>query len=228
MHSHLTKQTRIQLGILLRAGVSLRGAAKLLGVHHSSLSGELRRNKATGKQSRRTGYHARDTHSQAKARKLKANQRFRKILPGSRLEAILVAKIAHCKWAPEQCSRWLRMFRRSLHVCAQTIYDWIYRTRRDLLPYLHCQKGKYRRTRQARVRKEQRAQLAAPRHISRRPQYIAQRKTYGHWEGDTVHGNGKSGYIATFVECKSGYIVAVLLPTPLFSSQASPRRQPPP
>lgn len=101
MHSHLTKQTRIQLGILLRAGVSLRGAAKLFGVHHSSLSRELRRNKATGKQSQRTGYHARDAHLQAKARRHKDNQRFRKILPGSRLEALIVAKIAQCKWAPE-------------------------------------------------------------------------------------------------------------------------------
>jgi len=37
------------------------------------------------------------------------------------------------------------------------------------------------------------------------------RKSYGHWEGDTVHGRGKSGYIATFVERKSGYLLAYKL-----------------
>lgn len=47
---------------------------------------------------------------------------------------------------------------------------------------------------------------------------FAARKTYVHWEGDTVHGSGKSGYIATFVERKSGYLLAVVLPTQRYSS----------
>lgn len=44
MYYHLTKYQRIELGILLRASVSLRQAARLLGVHHATLSRELRRN----------------------------------------------------------------------------------------------------------------------------------------------------------------------------------------
>jgi IS30 family transposase len=112
----------------------------------------------------------------------------------------------------------LKTGRRSLYVCAQTIYDWIYTSRKDLLNYLHCAKGKYRRTRQARLRKDKRAQLATPRNIANRPKHIQLRKTYGHWEGDTVHGSGKTGYIATFVERKSGYLLAKLLPTQVFGS----------
>jgi len=84
--------------------------------------------------------------------------------------------------------------------------------------YLHCSKGKYRRTRQARLRKEKRAVLASPRHISKRPKHIEYRKTYGHWEGDTVHGVAKSGYIATYVERKSGYLVAQVLSPAQYSS----------
>ena len=200
---------------MLRAGVSLRGAASLLGFHHSSLSRELKRNPATQTRQR---YHAGDAHRKARARRFRANQRFRKILPGTQLEYILVTKIAKLKWAPEQCSGWLRRFRRSLYVCTQTIYDWIYQTRRDLLQYLHCLKGKYRRTRKAKDRKQKRALLASSRHISKRPKYIELRRTYGHWEGDTIHGKGKSGYIATFVERKSGYLVAKLLTAKQFSS----------
>lgn len=217
MHYHLKLKQRTELSILLRAGYSLRQAAKLLGVHHTTLVRELQRN-ATSRRSTITGYHASDADRHTRVRRQRINQHFRKIIPGSTLEELLVTKISVLKWAPEQCSGWLKTFRRSLYVCAQTIYDWIYRTRRDLLRYLHCRKGKYRRTRQARLRKEKRAELAVPRNITNRPQHIQLRKTYGHWEGDTVHGSGKTGYIATFVERKSGYLLAILLPTPMFGS----------
>jgi IS30 family transposase len=215
MHYHLTKETRIKFSALLLAGLSLRQAAKLLGIHHTTLSRELRRNTPV-----RSGYryHPGDAHRKTQARRYSANQRWRKILPGSRLEQLLENKISLHKWAPEQCAGWLKTFRRSLYVCAQTIYDWIYQSREDLVVYLHCTKGKYRRTRHARLRKDQRVELAAPRSIDQRPQHITHRKSHGHWEGDTVHGAGKTGYIATFVERKSGYLLAVLLPTPVFGS----------
>jgi IS30 family transposase len=221
MYSHLTKKQRIELGALLRAGISLRQAAKLLGVHHCTLSRELRRNaikrNTTVARVSRTGYHAGDAERATKSRRRQANQRFRKILAGSILERLLVEKIQEQKWAPEQCSGWLKTHRRSLYVCAQTIYDWIYLVKRELLPFLHCRKGKYRHTRMARLRKDKREELAAPRHISRRPASVDRRIRYGHWEGDTVHGAGKSGYIATFVERKSGYLVARLITTEQFN-----------
>jgi IS30 family transposase len=215
MYTHLTKQTRIELGVLLRADLSLREAAKLLSVHHTTLSRELQRNQPVQAKQR---YHPGDAHRSTKARRRSANQHFRKILLDSKLEALLVTKIRTFRWAPEQCAGWLRTFRRSLYVCAQTIYDWIYQQRRDLLRYLHCLKGKYRRTRQARARKQKRAVLASPRNIAQRPKHVGARKTYGHWEGDTVHGKGKTGYIATFVERKSGYLVTQLLPVKQFGS----------
>lgn len=213
MHSHLTKETRIKFSALLMAGLSLRSCAQLLGVHHTSLSRELRRNPTVGFR-----YHPGDAHRKTKARRYQANQRFCKILPGSHLEELLINKMTVFKWAPEQIAGWLKTYRLRLYVCAQTIYDWVYRTRKDLVDYLHCTKGKYRRTRQARLRKDKRAQLAQPRNISQRPAHIEARKTYGHWEGDTVHGAGKTGYIATFVERKSGYLTAQVLPACQYSS----------
>lgn len=221
MYSHLSKQQRIEFGALRRANLSLRATARLLGVHHTTLSRELRRNRSTNEHGRVSGYHAGDAYRKTQARRLVANQRFRKIVPGESLERLLVAKIRNMKWAPEQCAGWLRTFRRSLYVCAQTIYDWIYQTRNDLVRYLHCAKGKYRRTRQARLRKDKRAKLAAPRHISQRPRSVERRSRYGHWEGDTVHGAKKTGYIATFVERKSGYLLAALLPDLSSSSFAA-------
>lgn len=205
MYNHLTKEIRIKFSALLMTGLSLRQVAKLLGVHHTTLSRELRRNKPTSNVFK---YRPDDAYRKAKLRRLTANQRFRKITPGSKLERLIINMISINKWAPEQIAGWLKTYRRSLYVCAQTIYDWIYKFRKDLIIYLHCQKGKYRRTRQAKLRKDKRLELASVRNIANRPKHIDHRKTYGHWEGDTVHGKGKSGYIATFVERKSGYLMA--------------------
>jgi len=215
MHIHLTKETRIKFSALLMTGMSLRAIARLLNVHHSTLSRELQRNPATRSNYR---YHPGDAQRHAKQRRHIANQHSRKIVPDSRLEAVIIDKIQNRKWAPEQVAGWLKTYRRSLYVCTQTIYDWIYVSRRELLPFLHCRKGKYRRTRENRLRKEKRAQLATPRHISSRSKHIEARKTYGHWEGDTVHGSNHSGYIATFVERKSGYLTARVLPKERYSS----------
>lgn len=209
MYYHLTKEIRIKFSALLMTGLSLRQIAKLLNVHHTTLSRELKRNMPTRANCR---YHSAEAHRKANSRRFTANQRFRKITLGSRLEQLIIKMISVDKWSPEQISGWLKTYRHSLYVCAQTIYDWIYNFRKDLLTHLHCQKGKYRRTRQAKLRKDKRAGLASKRNIANRPKYINHRKTYGHWEGDTVHGRGKSGYIATFVERKSGYLIAAILP----------------
>ena len=37
---------------------------------------------------------------------------------------------------------------------------------------------------------------------------INNRTRYGHWEGDTIFGTRSSGYIATFVERKSRYLIS--------------------
>lgn len=216
MYTQFTKETRIKFSALLQAKMSLRAAAHILGLSHSSLSRELQRNPPV--RAEWSHYHPGDAQRMALARRRRANQRFRKIVAGSVLEQLIVEKITICKWAPEQVSGWLKRCRRSLHVCAQTIYDWIYTRRRELLPLLHCRKGKYRHTRANVLRKQQRALLAAPRHISNRPTVVDRRGRYGDWEGDTVHGKGHSGYIATFVERKSGYLLALLIPKQQFGS----------
>lgn len=209
MHYHLTKETRISLSTLLLAGFSLRQAAKQLGVSHSTISRELSRNRPKRSNHR---YHPGDAQRSTNSRRKSANQRFRKIQPGSKLEQILVEKITVLFWSPEQIAGWMQRRKHPLRVCTQTIYHWIHTARKDLRPYLHCLKGKLRLTRGAKARREKRELLASHRHISNRPSYVEYRKTYGHWEGDTVHGKGKSGYIATFVERKSGYLIAVSIP----------------
>jgi IS30 family transposase len=136
-----------------------------------------------------------------------------KLLFNGPLAHLVEAKL-RANWAPEQIAGWLRLtgrVKRGLYACTQTIYDWLYRFRHDLLRHLHCRKGKYRRTRANTLRKAFRQVQKEERRITKRPAHIMNRKRYGHWEGDTVHGHAKSGYIATLVERKSGYLMAVKL-----------------
>jgi IS30 family transposase len=123
----------------------------------------------------------------------------------------MVERKLKANWSPEQVAGWLRATGRALRVCTQTIYDWIYRFRHDLLAHLHCRKGKYRRTRENTLRKAFRDKQKESRRITARPAHVLKRNRYGHWEGDTVRGKGNSGCIATFAERKSGYLLAVKL-----------------
>ena len=94
MYAHLSREQRLELGVLKREGFSLREIAKRLGVSHSTLSRELRRNVAP----RATcGYHVGDAQRLAGGRRRTANAARVKIKPGEKLERLLVEKIAVAK-----------------------------------------------------------------------------------------------------------------------------------
>ena len=205
-HRQLTHINRIELATLLRQGLSKRQIARVLGVHHSTIYRELARNRAANP----SGYHVGLSQHRAQFQRRRANQAFRKLPVNQKLVGSIVEKL-EAIWSPEQIAGWLKATGQTFRVCAQTIYDWIYLYRSDLRVYLHCRKGKYRRSRTAKLRLEGRRKALARRRIDQRPKCILGRKRYGHWEGDTVVGAGQSGYIATFVERKSGYLMAYKL-----------------
>lgn len=204
MHFHLTQNQRIELSLLLRLGYSQRQAAIQLGVSASTVSRELRRNcRASGR------YHAASARLHSRDRRAGANA-LRIKLFNEPLAHVVEQKL-RANWAPEQIAGWLLATGRAVRVCTQTIYDWVYRFRHDLLKHLHCRKGKYRRTRANTLRKAFREVQKEQRRIAKRPASVMKRNRYGHWEGDTVRGNRNSGHIATLVERKSGYLLAVKL-----------------
>lgn len=208
MPLHLTKQQRIELSLLLRLGHSQRAAAAVLGVSPSTVSRELTRNYSNT----RMTYHASVAERHRRRRRAAANHAQRKLIYEPTLVDLIVAKL-QLYWSPEQIAGWLRTTQRAVRVCAQTIYDWLYTERRDLLSYLRSQKQKYRRTRANTLRRRYRDELFAARRIDRRPAAVEGRRFYGHWEGDTMVSSQSTGRIGTLVERKSGYLRAFLLPS---------------
>jgi transposase, IS30 family len=205
-YTHLTRDQRVELAALLKSGMSQAKAAHQINTNPGTVSRELARNAHTNK----AGYHAAVAHRLALERRAQANYRPR-ITPDSFLAHYIPRALA-CEYSPEQIAGKLRFVLGETRVCHETIYRWIYLVRLDLQKYLRCAKGKYRRKRGTNARWQKR-ERAKKRWIDERPEAVGRRSRIGDWEGDTVHGAAKSGYIATLVERKSGYLVARKLQT---------------
>ena len=205
-YHQLTQTNRIEIAVLYRSGMRYREIGKQVGCHHSTVSRELRRHTWHNP----SGYNATQARLQLKHTRLLANQHKRKLSVDEALAAIVTRRLIRND-SPQQIAGWMLATKQEVRVCTQTIYDWIYCSAHHLLSHLHCRKGKYRRTRENTLRKAFRDKQKAYRKITARPAHIQKRSRYGHWEGDTVVGKGHSGCIATFVERKSGYLMAVKL-----------------
>lgn len=107
-------------------------------------------------------------------------------------------------WSPEQIVG--RLFPNSLSF--KTIYRWLYAGLLALPLTVLRQKGKRQQP------KETRGSFNIGTPISKRPQVVHKRTTFGHWELDTVvsrRGKAK-GCVATFIERKTRWYHAILMP----------------
>lgn len=201
---HFKPFQRNELSAYLRAGLTQKRAAELLGKTASAVCQELKRNPANTK----TGYDAGLAKENAKWKRIVANQRFKKIENNEWVRRYIIRNIKNY-WSPEQISgrikeKWPEQFNR--HVNKDSIYKFIYNERKDLVKHLRCQKGKYRRRYGTRIREKQREEQKKKR-IDKRPEIVEIRGRIGDWEGDTIVGKDKS-HILTHVDRKSGYAMA--------------------
>jgi IS30 family transposase len=192
-YTHLTTFERGEIGVLHKAGWSARKIAKAIGRHYTTVTRELKRNSAeNGYTSQEAQLLYQDRRSQCKPKG--------KYTPslGTLIEEKLCAT-----WSPEQIvGRLLEG-----QISFKTIYRWIYDKILVVGNGLR-QKGKRRKP------QETRGQMAVGRTIHDREVVVNERKEFGHWELDSVvSGRGKSkGCLATFLERKSRFYFAVLMP----------------
>lgn len=202
---HFKPFQRNELAALLRAGINQKKAAELLGKTASAVCQELKRNPANTK----TGYDAGLAKLNTELRRIKANQRFRKIENNNWLRIYIEKKIKQY-WSPEQISGRLKFkysHDKNKQIGKDSIYNYIYENRKDLVRHLRCQKGKYRRRYGTGIRIQQREALKKKR-ITERPEIVETRARIGDWEGDTIVGQERNIHILTHVERKSGILFA--------------------
>ena len=207
---YLSQNDRIAIADGLIRGESVKSIAARIGKSYQSVYKEIARNrKPDGR------YQPWFAHSQAfQARR---RPKVRRLARDPILRAAIAGRLAR-RWSPVQTSRWLR--RRyprnpSWHLCAETIYEGIYRGLIGPISPANLRTGRTYRRRRGRGRSRDGAlkQCTTIRSIHTRPPGVASRREVGHWEGDLILGAGQRSAIATLVERKTRFTLLVRIPT---------------
>jgi len=198
-YSHLSLAEREEIAINLEKGKNQCEIAAILNRHPSTISREIKRNRSTiGIRPYRVSW----AQFQADERKKQSHKRKR--IPEKRLRRFI------CKWlrngyspeiiafkAAEENKRWKTNY--------ETIYQWIYHERQDLIPFL----TRSHKKRRARGSGKQKHCPKVPNRtmIEKRPEYVNLRSRIGHWEIDTAISRKSKAAIMVLVERRTRYVI---------------------
>lgn len=199
-YSHLTKEAFYKIQSWEETGLSQVEMARRIGTDPSSISRELSRDRGPNE-----GYDAGYAQTRRRLCRKAGKRGTKKLLQDTALQRHIIARLQD-KDSPQQIMGKLRR-RGQPSVVHETIYQFLYTERPDLIGLLRQKKRRYRRRHGTQQREKER-EWAKKTWITDRPMIIAQRQELGHWEGDTVRGKEKTTGIATHVERVSGYAFA--------------------
>ena len=191
-YTELTQTQRYQISVLLKTDHLQIEIAEMIGVHKTTISRELRRNRG------RRGYRPKQAHQYALARQVKAMPKI------TEEDWVRIKKLIRLDWSPEQISDQLGKEQR-LKISHEWIYQYIYKDKwagGTLWKHLRCRKKRRKRYGSY----EKRGQIPNRTSIDERPQVVTERSRLGDWEADTIIGKGKKGAIVTLVDRKSRYL----------------------
>ncbi len=189
-YKQLTQSERYQIYALKRNGHSQQEIADTIGVHKSTISRELHRNRG------QRGYRPQQAHCKALARR---RQKLKRRIQPSTWR--LVEEKLQEDWSPEQVSGWLER-NRDIAISHEWIYQYILADKKaggDLHKHLRCQKPYRKRCGQY----ARRGKLPHRVSIEERPAIVDTRERLGDWEVDTMIGKGHRGALVTLTERKS-------------------------
>jgi IS30 family transposase len=189
-YRQLTQDQRYQIYACLKANWSQLAIASEIGVHPSTISRELARNRG------QRGYRPKQAQQTAQARKL--NHITVRIEPQTWM---LIESYLRQDWSPEQVSGWL-FKEQQVSISHERIYQYIYPDKArggTLFQHLRCRKKRRKRYGSY----DRRGQMPGCRSIEERPFIVDQRKRLGDWEADTIIGQNHQQAILSLTERKS-------------------------
>ena len=207
---HFTLEERKYLQQLLSEGYSFRRIAAILERSPSSISREVRRNKAKYKPHRKPDNQYWYNHWRAQNLYIRRRREHVRaaLQPGSEQWDYIVKNL-QVFWTPEEiANRWNRDYPERKPLCFSTIYRYI-------------KLGKFKEI-TVKQHLRRRGKLMLPRNscynsiqpdriIPQWPQEIRNRIRIGDWEGDTVYGGVGKGLLVSLVDRKSRYLRMGLL-----------------
>ena len=189
---------RDQLALLRAQHLSLGAIAKRLGRDKSTISRELRRNRALVY----NAYGGGSAHRRAQQRKRRAGHRPR--LKHPTIRGYMRRKLK-AGWSPEQIAGRLPERFPALHISHEAIYQYIYlpqtRKTENLVPFL----ARAHKRRQIKGHRHTHRDPHIPERISihERPMVVQQRQQLGHWESDGVIARNSTAALHVIVERKT-------------------------
>lgn len=209
-YTHFTLKERKYLQQLLSEGKSFREIARILERSPSTISREVKRNKAKWKPK-----HKPDNpfwYNHWRAQNLYIRRRREQVrlalTPDSEEWSYIVSNLEKY-WSPETISeRWHKDYPEKKTLCASTIYRYVYQGR---LPKISAKEHLRRRGKLFRPRNSNYNSIQPDRIIPEWPEEILLRLRIGDWEGDTVYGGVGQGYLVSQVDRKSRFLRAGLL-----------------
>lgn len=192
-YTHLSISDRRRLCVFLQMGLSISEIARRLSRHRSIIYRELERNQE--EESYLPGIAQEKTEARAE------QKRPNKLTKNGVIRDYVIRSLKK-GWSPEQISGRMKYHKLTFYACAETIYQFIYQSKNKDLYRLLAYKKPKRQRRFARINRP--CRYGKIRLITQRPEDIASRKRFGHWEGDTIQFKGhREKVVTTLVERKS-------------------------
>ena len=191
-YKQLTQEQRYGIYSLIKTGHNQTEIASVIGVHKSTVSRELCRNRGV------RGYRFQQAHRKA------IDRRKDKIpLRIDRETWAMIEALIGEDWSPEQISGWLK-----LETNMSVSHEWIYH---HILVDKQCGGHLYRHLRCRKKRKkrygsnDRRGQIKNKVSIDDRPPIVDSRERLGDWEVDTIIGKRHKQAIVSVTERKSRF-----------------------
>ena len=200
-YKHFTSDDRDALQVLMSTGADCWMIARILEKHPSSIYRELSRNSNSGFY---LSHHA--SFAAEKRRGVSRSSPKR----GNAALMIDIDQRLREDHSPEQIAGRLKLEHPqdpALHISYETIYS-TFTPNRAGAPILAHTSAKGTRN-DANACLARISKILNRTFIDERPAIVEKKSRLGDWEGDTIEGGGKKGYIGTFVDRKSKFLVAV-------------------
>ena len=197
-YSHLNFEEREEITIGLEKGLKQCEIAKIIGRNPGTVSRELRRNKYVAVKFR---YRASMAQIRADYRNKESHQRQR--IPNKKLRKF-ICKYLYKGYSPEIIAVMAAERNKRWKTNHETIYQWIYKDRKDLITCLtKCHKKRHKRA----SKNQKRSKIPNRIMIEKRPEYINLRSRIGHWEIDTAVSRMSKEAIMVLVERKTRFTI---------------------
>lgn len=200
-YNHLTMNERNVIYRMQWQGYSDAEIARCLGRHRSTIGRECKRNRSC-----RGSYDAGTAQALANS---KRRAHLRRPKTGHRRLMAYVTQRLEAEWSPEQIAgRLSSCGSAALTISHTTIYRWIWSDPQRAARFRPFLRIAQKPRRKPYGKPSRRGQILGKRSIDERPQEANQRQRLGDWEGDTIVGRGRKGYLVTCVDRASRYLMA--------------------